>query len=545
MTTKKITKLSLIFGFCSIHIALLIVLSTWVSKPASAEETLFPNKIAWSDSSDPVANCRYGVSIDKNADQLDWVTTLGAGWFLDFAFESPAPANGAEYAGIVYVRQDKDGNGNYLPTFTVNPALNEYSLGPVIKRNPGRIWFVGNEVDRGPNPGEIVGGVGDTYPDVYAQIYHDVYYFIKSQDPTALVANSALIQMTPNRLQYLDMVWNSYRARYGQDMPVDVWNMHLYILPELTLEGEPNNVANIALGTDPQLGIKPSDSTPTLCPLDDVYCYAEHDNIDTFASQVIAMRQWMRDHGQQDKPLIISEYSVLWPYYHNGQACGFKDEYGNCFDPPRIARFVANSFDYLLNTAIDPDLGYEIDDYRLVQQWLWFGIHYKGLGHTSNLITGETPPQLTEAGLEFQSIAMNDPVTVNLIPGKVEDLFHGANAPNGTADVELIVPVHNNANHGLKTNFNVTFYSDEALTEVIGTSSIEGPSEDPIGLQGCGIHFMQASVTWSNLPVGSHQYWAKIDPLNQIGESNEADNIISGKVLVLPPQVYFPTVSLK
>ena len=69
------------------------------------------------------------------------------------------------------------------------------------------------------------------------------------------------------------------------------------------------------------------------------------------------------------------------------------------------------------------------------------------------------------------------------------------------------------------------------------------PSEDTLGLQGCAVHFMDASVIWSDLPVGSHQFWAKIDPLDLINESNETDNITSGEVLVLPARSYMPVVS--
>jgi hypothetical protein len=94
-----------------------------------------------------------------------------------------------------------------------------------------------------------------------------------------------------------------------------------------------------------------------------------------------------------------------------------------------------------------------------------------------------------------------------------------------------------------KTNFNVTFYSDEDLTQVIGTATVEGPSEDTLGLQGCAVHYMLASVIWSNLPVGNHRFWAKIDPLDQINESIETDNITSGEVLVLPALLYFPAVN--
>ncbi len=138
---------------------------------------------------------------------------------------------------------------------------------------------------------------------------------------------------------------------------------------------------------------------------------------------------------------------------------------------------------------------------------------------------------------------MNEPVTINLIPGRVEDVLGGTNSENDTADMKLTVPIHNNGNHLLRTNFDVTFYSDEDLTQVIGTATVEGPSEDTLGLQGCAVQSMPASVIWSNLPVGNHRFWAKIDPLDQINESNETDNITSLEVLVLPAQLYFPAVN--
>lgn len=501
-----------------------------------------PPELVGSNVSDSIANCHYGVTIDRTANQLEWVATFGAGWFLDFQIESPIPSNDAEFVGIVYVRQDKDSEGNYLPSVTIVPELTQPSLGAVIERNPGRIWLIGNEVDRGPNPGQIDGGVGDTFPDMYAKAYHDTYYFIKNIDPTALVANSALVEVTPGRLQYLDKVLKSYRARYGHEMPVDVWNMHLYILPELTYNGKPNNVANIALGTDPSLGILAGDSTTTVCPREDVYCIMEHDDMDAFAGQVVAMREWMRENGQQQKPLIISEYSVLWPYIYNGVACGFVDEAGNCFDPPRIGQYVANSFDYLKNT-MDPDLGYGADKNRLVQQWLWYGVYYKYLGHTSNLITDDVPAQLTPAGTVFQNTTHSEAPTINLVPGQMNTIFTFVNNPADTTNARLVIPVHNNGNSGLQTGFQVTFYQDAGLNQVIGTAVVPPPGPDELGLTGCAIRHVDASVTWPNLTLGSHTFWAKIDPGNSITEIDENDNVVSGEVLVMQARMFIPAAN--
>ncbi len=42
---------------------------------------------------------------------------------------------------------------------------------------------------------------------------------------------------------------------------------------------------------------------------------------------------------------------------------------------------------------------------------------------------------------------------------------------------------------------------------------------------------MTASIVWSNLPVGSYRYWAKIDSAGQIGETTERDNITASGVV--------------
>ena len=76
----------------------------------------------------------------------------------------------------------------------------------------------------------------------------------------------------------------------------------------------------MALGTDPALAIRESGDDKNRCANSDVYCWAEHDDLTVFAQQVVAMRTWMKQHGQQNKPLILTEYSLLLP-------STMKDEY--------------------------------------------------------------------------------------------------------------------------------------------------------------------------------------------------------------------------
>jgi hypothetical protein len=154
-------------------------------------------------------------------------------------------------------------------------------------------------------------------PSTYAWVYRSVYNFIKELDPTAQVANAGLSMMIPGRRQYLNIVWNTYLKAFGEEMPVDVWNMHLYVLAEIRPWDGGDADGKIAIGTKPLLAIKaPSGSPQQECPKEDVYCRAEHNDIGIFQDQILMMRRWMKNHGQENKPLLLSEYSVLYPFYN-------------------------------------------------------------------------------------------------------------------------------------------------------------------------------------------------------------------------------------
>lgn len=482
-----------------------------------------------------LANCRYGVAA-LGTPQVDWIDDLGAGWYLNFGPAAASASNSAEYVPMVSIRQNRDADGNYLPTYTVSPPLTENGLGNVVDSRPGTLWILGNEVDRGPDPGQTQGGQGDTFPDVYARAYHEVYYFIKQRDPSAQIANSALVQVTPGRLQYLDLMWDAYKTYYGQSMPVDVWNMHLYILPEVNPSGDPNGIANVALGTDPALGRKESGGNPALCPLANVYCIAEHDNMSVFHEQVIAMRTWMRDHGQRSKPLILSEFSLLYPYEDDGPTCFLQDEFGNCFTPQRVINFLNNSFNYLKNTT-NSSLGYPLDGNRLIQQSLWFSVNNQdGVGNVSDLMRDNA---LTPVGQAYKSLVQAQAESINLLVDHVNNPVVNTGG-GGTASAKLTVTIRNNGSSAPGTNFFVTFYKDAALTQPIATAVITAPTPTTPGMTGCGRLSKEAAVNWHNLTPGVHKFWIKVDSTNVVIETTEGDNFGSGTVFVNAEQSYIP-----
>ena len=93
----------------------------------------------------------------------------------------------------------------------------------------------------------------------------------------------------------------------------------------------------------------------------------------------------MKAHGQQDRPLIVSEYGILMP-----------EDYG--FPAESVERFMIETFDYFLS-ARDADIGYPQDGGRLVQRWCWYSLA-DTCYPTGNLIDPETG-RITSLGQSF------------------------------------------------------------------------------------------------------------------------------------------------
>lgn len=497
-----------------------------------APPTVLNINLSSDDSNDELANCRYGVNaLDtwQSLAQLEVIPALGAGWYVTYEVTTPdpEPTNGAEFVRMIHVNQEKDANGNYLQSYTTRPLINA-SLGDYISQFPGSIWIIGNEIERT--------GQGEIHADLYAEAYHEIYNFIKANDPTALIAVSALVQYTPGRMQYLDMMWQAYQDKYGTSMPIDVWTFHLYILPEVEPDGiTPNNIASVALGTNPALGKRVSNGTPGSCPANNVYCFAEHDDMTIFAEHVMTLRQWMKTHGQQNKPLLLTEFSVLYPYIQDPGSCFLQDEYGICFTPQRVSNYMLNTFNYL-NNAQDPNIGYPLDNNRLVQAWAWYSIHAEGVGHASNLYAEDIVTQ-TQVGTTMRNYVFNEPTYKDLIVESAASAIVFTGNEN-SATAELTTTFRNRGNIDVDSPFKVTFYADANLTQPIDEVTINSD------VAGCAVKSKTASVNWSGLTPGVHPYWVFIDSGEAIPETpgTNVNNVKKGWVFVNPNQVLLPIV---
>lgn len=297
----------------------------------------------------PSPQARFGFNVAREAgrkiENYD-VAPLKAHWYLDYTTQI-TPARPADMTYAQMIRPP----AWQRATFTTTTEA-------TLQNNPGALWIIGNEPDRDKQDGLT--------PADYAVFYHAVYTFLKTRDPSAHIAVAGVVQSTPLRRRYLDMVLTEYQTRYGAPMPIDVWTMHAFILPEDYIWG-----ASIPPGLEAYVneGMK--------------YTILDHDKIEIFKNNIIDFRAWMANRGYRDTPLIVTEYGILLSVEH-----GFTYE--------KVRAFMLSSFDFFL-TATNASTGYPADGNRLVQAWSWFSLNYPPynevtfpLGHNGNLMEPNT-----------------------------------------------------------------------------------------------------------------------------------------------------------
>ena len=459
-------------ALCITLVAVAFITSAIGTASAPPEPRLLPSEGsegAFSSELFPSPNERFGFGVTTDIGDYD-VGLLHAGWYVNWgtASEVPHPAS-LEYAQIIRVHSD----GTYSPS--------QAALVLILQSNPGLTWIIGNEPDC-PYQDNV-------HPTVYAQTYHDLYYFLKEQDPTCQVAIGGVVQATPLRLQYLDMIWDAYQMLHGERMPVDVWNVHNFILREK--RDHPDN-----WGTGIPPGI--SASQGELREIDD------HDRMDLFDQQIRAFRGWMEGKGERDKPLIVSEYGIL-----------FNEEMG--FGYSRVREFMLATFDYFL-TATDPDTGYPADDNRLVQRWAWYSLDDDSFqwGTTWSNLFDPTTKEIESLGQEFANyIVAHDlirpyhdlrPITFTL--HSADPLIYGQPT---TLTLRSRVVNWGNSPTG---PFVVSFWDRESL---LGESTVPtlGPRYEGE---------IVVDTSWSDPITMSHSFQVFVDSAHQVDEWKEDNN---------------------
>jgi hypothetical protein len=265
---------------------------------------------------------RLGVGVPYPPLASTLADQLGIGWYLTWGVAvQPPHLPGVEFAQMVRLSES-----GYRPDAATIQAA--------ARANPGSTWLIGNEPD--------VPWQDNVTPQAYARHYHELFRLLKEADPTCQVAIGGVSQPTPLRMAYLDQVLAEYQSLYKESMAVDEWNVHNFILRE--------ERGSWGVGIPPGLAARQGQ----------LFEVGDNDSLPVFSRQIVDFRRWMKSHGQQNKPLIVSEYGIPMPV-----------EYG--FGTQRVTDFMLGTFDTLL-TAADPELGYPADGYRLVQRWAWFSL---------------------------------------------------------------------------------------------------------------------------------------------------------------------------
>lgn len=514
---KKVISFWITIG-CAILILLAPVAVSAADEPAPAPETQpsantdenpiylpsIANSVA---SSGDFLNCRVGVGVAMNSITTYNIAPLRLGWYVDWG-TSKTPNTALDYYYTIRVRQDRV-DSNYLPTYKITPPLNfsASGLGQRIQADPGATWLVGNEPDR-------VDSQDDTMPEVYAEIYHEVYHFIKAIDPTARVAIGAVVQPTPVRLEYLQRVLDTYRARYGTRLPVDLWNTHIYIIREVRGEWGGEIPPGIAANTGR------------------VYTLHDHLDINIFTSLIVELRTWMKMNGYQDVPLIITEFGALMPLWFLADAG---------YTQADVNRFIRDAINYM-ESAKDPNLGYVLDDNRLVQQAALYSLDddstfSNGFPRWGSYLFNSAPPYaLTATGIYFRDqIAAPSRPTVDLFPYHVtiSPLFTGGNP---TVSPSITVQIANSGNSAPQTPVTIRFFDlTNGQQHQIGSDIVIPP------FTGCGTT-RTATTTWPALTPGIHTLSIVVDPDNAIAEISKANNTSTVNVRIVGHGLYLPAI---
>ena len=291
--------------------------------PTTASPTSAPPAAGDGGSTPPSYLARFGVSGSMGDATAAALAGLPFGSYMNWATAiDPARPNGAQFWQMVRVGS----GGLRLPGYD--------RIDQILAAQPGAVWIIGNE------PDVIV--QDNVTPERYAEIYHDLFQYIRDRDPTAKIAIAGVSQPTPLRRAYLDRVLSHYQATYGTPMPIDIWTVHGFILRE--------EAGNWGAGIPPGMGV----SQGTLYELGD------HANMGIFQQNLLDFRAWMAGWGYGEHPLAVTEYGVVMPA-----------EYG--FPPELVQNFLVDSFNFFLSAA--GGTGWSADGGRLFQYWFWYSLH--------------------------------------------------------------------------------------------------------------------------------------------------------------------------
>ncbi|MEZ4710400.1 MAG: hypothetical protein R3A44_24575 [Caldilineaceae bacterium] len=476
----------------------------------------------WAD--EPAPLCRFGVNINTiHAGAVSEISSyntapLGIGWYINYhADATPSHPNGIEYAPMVRLSEEYDEASN---TYSYAYSPKGEALQAVIAANPGADWFIGNEPDRLFYQDSMT-------PEMYAAAYHELYHLIKAADPKAKIFAGSIVQPTEIRLQYVDLILQSYQTQFGQKMPVDGWSIHNFILNEQSCAnvGEGCWGADIPPGVDALFGL--------IIGLNEL---EKHRDIELFKQQVQRFRVWMSQRGYTGLPVYLSEYGVLLPDWYTKPNPDDPANPIRLFPPAKVNEFMNDTFDYMLNAA-DPLLGDPNDDFRLIQRFSWYSVNEKtdtlpGFQYNGYLFDPTTFERSVMGDNYANYVSTLDetvdfyPVSLNVLPA----------VSASTTTASLRARIANSGNSVAAQAATVRFYEGdpEQGGQQIG-------ADHAISLGGCGDN-LTVEMIWNDVAADPHEIFVTVTPSAGIVETNGANNTRSQTFT--PPKAlnYLPLV---
>lgn len=487
----------------------------WAAAPPAEAQEAAP---AATDATTPL--CRFGVNtnhVTSAGGGIESFNTqpLRLGWYIDYhASATPARPNGAEYAPMIRLHQT--GADSYVSTPRGSDLLT------AIDANPGADWMIGNEPDRREWQDDIE-------PSVYAKAYHELYTLIKQRDPSARIFAGNIVQATPVRLKYLNLVLQAYRSRYRSAMPVDGWSIHGFPLNEVSCEAasvpdyEQYNQcwgAEIPPGVDDLIGmvfhVRGQNVNEAVQKTAD---------INIFKEQVVAFRQWMLENGYRNTPLYMSEYGVLMP------AGRFTPD----FPPSRVNAYMTESFNWLLNTT-DDKTGYPLDGNRLVQRLSWYSTS-DNTEFNGNLFNPTTKAR-SSMGDNYAGYVAGLTEVADVFPHQLLLNPPVPRAGGVAQNFTVTVKVANSGNSGVAQPVTVRLYRGDP-----NDGGVQIGAARTVRVAGCG-EVGSVQFAWNNVGPGSYELYATVQTTGSVADANPDNNTLRQPLFFVEGRVYLTHIAL-
>jgi hypothetical protein len=255
-------------------------------------------------------------------------------------------------------------------------------------------------------------------------------------------------------------------------------------------------------------------------------------DINIFKTRLVAFRQWMKDQGEQNKPLWITEFGVLFPSQGNASLYTSDQD---------AANYMAQTYDLMLGYK-DPAIGFAADDNRLVQKWTWYSLNDTVTRFGGSLYNPATR-RLTPVGEKFFSydppltaVPVSNP-DAYVVPGSLVLTPISKSSTPGQVNYKVTVNFSNNLSSDRSVSGQLDLYDGSTL---IGSMQMLLPRCSGL---------LTASYLLKNMVPGvTHNFSAKVTVLAASGaDINLANNTLAFDPVTMPagtsypkPTAYFP-----